>query len=169
MKEINSIILLLFLVLTASCKAQQNLKFETILDATKECETPSKFTEFIKPYGFCFVEKKEMPTFTYYTHFKCGNSEIGAEGIRVNFSVSNDGSLNSSFLTKNETMVSGFRKELEKFKFTTTQENVDLSRENAEWYTSADFPGILILWEFNIDATNKKVWHIGFVWNTPEN
>lgn len=169
MKKHNYIILLILLVFTGSCKAQQTLKFETILDATKVCDTPLKFAEFIKPYGFCFLEEKEMPTFTYYTHFKCGDSEIGAEGIRVNFSVSNDGSLNSSFLTKNETMVSGFRKELENFNFTATQENVDLSRENAEWYTSTNVPGVLILWEYNIDVTNKKVWHIGFVWNTPEN
>jgi len=112
------------------------------------------FTEFIKPYGFCSVEEKQMPTYTYYTHFKCGSTEIGLEGIRVNFSVSNDGSLNSSFLTRNDGMVAGFKKELEEFKFTETQENVDLSRKNAQWYVSDNFPGI---------------WHIGFVWNTPEN
>ncbi|WP_308990389.1 hypothetical protein QLS71_002755 [Mariniflexile litorale] len=170
MKELNSIILLLLIVTYTNCSSQnQTIKFKTILEATKTCDKPSKFSKFIEPYGFCFEEKREMPTFTYYTHFKCGNTEIGLEEIRVNFSVSKDGSLNSSFLTKNEKMVSGFKKELEEFKFTETQENVDLSRKNAEWYVSVDFPGILILWEYNIDDNNKKVWHIGFVWNTTDN
>jgi len=169
MRKYNSIFLILFLLAYTKCTAQKNLKFETILDATKTCEKPEKFSEFIKPYGFCFVEKKEMPTFTYHTHFKCGTSEIGQKGIRVNFSVSNDGSLNSSFLTRNEDMVADFKKELEEFHFTETQENVDLSRENAKWYISEKFPGILILWEYNIDENDHKVWHIGFVWNIPEN
>lgn len=169
MKKYRYIIFALFLTISFSCSAQQKLKFETILDATKTCDNQTKFKEFIKPYGFCFVEEKEMPTFTYYTHFKCGDTEIGPKGIRVNFSISNDGSLNSSFLTRNDSMVAGFKKELEELNFTETQENVDTLRQNAKWYISEDFPGILILWEYNIDDDNKKVWHIGFVWNTPEN
>ncbi|KYG72901.1 hypothetical protein [Roseivirga echinicomitans] len=169
MRKFNCIILSLFIVTLTKCAAQQTLAFKTILDATKTSNTPSKFTKFIEPYGFCFVEEKEMPTFTYYTHFKCGTSDIGTEGIRVNFSVSNDGSLNSSFLTRNEGMVSGFKKELEEFKFIETQENVDLSRQNAKWYTSDNYPEILVLWEYNLDENNRKVWHIGFVWNTPQN
>ena len=169
MKNYRYIILVFFLTTLASCSAQKKLKFETILDATKTCDNQLKFKEFIKPYGFCFVEEREMPTFIYFSHFKCGDTEIGLEGIRVNFSISNDGSLNSSFLTRSENMVSGFNKELEELKFNETQENVDLSRQNAKWYISEDFPGILILWEYNIDDNNEKVWHIGFVWNTPEN
>ena len=170
MKKPNYIILLFLIIASINCSSQnQTLKFKTILDATKTCDNPSKFSEFVKPYGFCFNDEKEMPTFTYYTHFKCGTNAIGSKGIRVNFSVSKDGSLNSSFLTRNEKMVSEFKKELEEFNFVETQENVDLSRKNAKWYVSTDFSGILILWEYNTDDDHKKTWHIGFVWNTPDN
>ena len=165
-----SLYLILILLIVTSLNAfAQTIEFKTILDATKACDTPSKFSEFIKPYGFCFNEKKEMPTFTYYTHFKCGLTDIGQKEIRVNFSVSNDGSLNSSFLTRNSEMVSSFEKELTEYHFKETQQNVDLSRENAKWFISENYPEILILWEYNIDENDSKVWHIGFVWNTPEN
>lgn len=159
---------LLWLMAMTSPSFGQELKFKTILKATETCKTPAQFTQFIEPYGFCFHEKKEMPTYTYYTHFKCGLKEIGLEEIRVNFSVSNDGSLNSSFLTRNEAMVNGFQDELEECRFRETQENTGEPRENALWFTSEDFPGILILWEYHFDELKRKVWHIGFVWNSPE-
>jgi hypothetical protein len=164
-----SLYLFLLVLISISSSFAQTVQFKTILDATKSCNTPTKFAEFIKPYGFCFNEKKEMPTFTYYTHFKCGQTDIGQEGLRINFSVSNDGSLNSSFLTRNSDMVRGFENELNDYHFTETTENVDLSRKNATWFTSKEFPDILILWEYNLDNNQQKVWHIGFVWNRPEN
>src|SRR5690606_28962893 len=140
--KLHYLILGLFIVISINCSAQ-TIELKTILEATKTCDAPSKFTEFIKPYGFCFNEEKEMPTFTYYTHFKCGTNEIGLKDMRVNFSVSNDGSLNSSFLTRNNEMVAGFEKELKKYHFIETQQNVDQSRENAKWFISQDFPGTL--------------------------
>lgn len=147
----------------------QPVTIKTILDATKTCSTPAQFTDYVKAFGFCFREKREMPTFTYYTHFSCGSDDIGLKGVRINFAVSNDSSLNSSFLTRNAEMVTGFMEELKAYQFNEIQQEGGEPRTNAKWYASPEFPGIHILWEYNVDDNDRKVWHIGFVWNMPEN
>ena len=65
----------------------------------------------------------------------------------MNFSISNDGSLNSSFLTKNKNFVRSYKRELKKYGFVqislpTSEE----SRENALWYASKEYVGLHILW-----------------------
>jgi hypothetical protein len=160
---------LLLVIIACPQVFSQPIQLKTILDATKNCRTPAAFTEFIKPLGFCFHEKKTMPSFTYYTHFKCGLTTIGQKDIRVNFSVSNDSSLNSSFLTKNKEWVDEYHKELDKYQFKETVQSSGEPRPNAKWFRSNEFPSVLILWEYNIDDKGEKVWHIGFVWNSPDN
>lgn len=146
----------------------QNIKLKTILDATATCSTPEEFRDYLSQYDFCFGTKNERETFTYYTHFKCGQSSIGEKGLRVNFAVSRDGSLNSSFLTKNKRRVKGYRKELKKFNFKEVPASPDEApRPNATWFSSENYEGLQILWEYLGNEEEGKTWHIGFVWNSP--
>lgn len=165
MKTLFVTFLLGFFLINYSLQAQ-SVKLKAILDATEKHETQEEFTGYLKQFDFCLGTKSGREVVAFYPHFKCGRTEIGKKGLRVNFSISNDGSLNSSFLTKNKNFVKRYKGELKKYGFVeislpTSEE----PRENALWYASKEYVGLHILWEYFIDKNNNKVWHIGFVWN----
>lgn len=152
--------------LISSCSRKQSVGVKTILDATKTCKTPEEFSNYMKQFDYCFESKHERETYTFYTHFKCGQDSIGANGVRVNFAVSDDGQLNSSFLTRNENNVTRYEQELNNYNFEKIPDpDPENPRDNATWYASEKYPGLDVLWEYFFDDNKNKVWHIGFVWN----
>lgn len=159
------IILCLVATLCFYTMQAQNISIKDILNATKMCRTQQQFSQFIKPFGYCFQQKNIQPTFTYYTHLKCGETEIGTKGIRINFSISNNGNLNSSLTTKNEPLTNTYFEELTQLKYVLIPDEEDGDpTKNRDWYHSEAYPNVNILWEIVDEGTSNKRWHIGFVW-----
>lgn len=161
----NSIFILLFIFGINRLAFGQSVTLKTILDAAQSCTNNEQFNSYIKSYGFCFNKEYKGRMGIAYSYFKCGVKEIGEKNMRVNFAISNDGTLNSSLTTKNQKYLRHFKKELKSYLFKEiglppTEE----PRENCTWYASENYKGLHMLWEYFLNEKKEKVWHIGFVW-----